>query len=151
MGYTSSYDQLLVSGGVADRAITNQGWIYDPHTDSWAGLPASSHVLFRGGSTCGLHRIGGSVRSGFVPANSTELLPTYGACGSEDVPWLSLDRRSLTLAPGKSVKVTMRLDAESIEPGTHEAAVWVKEDTPYLIAPIAVTMRATSTREACCR
>ena len=102
MAYTASYDRLLVSGGVTGSAVTNQGWIYDPDEDAWAPLPAARHVLYRGGSACGLFRIGGSV-GGFTPGNATQMLPTYGACRPEDVPWLSEDRDTMTIPPGRSV------------------------------------------------
>ena len=143
MAYTESHDRLLVSGGITNRAITNAGWIYDPAADSWASLPAARFVMYRGGSACGLFRIGGSVGPGFVPANSTQVLPTYGACAPEDVPWLSLDRQAITIRPGDTVKVTLRLVANNLEPGSYDAAAWIKEDTPYLVAPVGVRMRAT--------
>ncbi|MGH3346522.1 MAG: S8 family serine peptidase [Nocardioides sp.] len=143
MGYTASHDRLLVSGGITNRTITNAGWVYDPQTDSWSSLPAARFVMFRGGSACGLFRIGGSVAPGFVAANSTEMLPTYGACAPQDVPWLSLDPRAVTIRPGDTVKVTLRLDADHLEPGSYDATAWIKEDTPYLVAPVGVRMNAT--------
>ena len=138
--YTESYDRLLVSGGITNRAVTNQGWIYDPDEDSWAPLPAAKHVLFRGGSACGLYRIGGSIRD-FVAANSTQALPTYGACVPEDVPWLSTDSDTVTIRPGKSVKITLRMDGGSRKAGSYDASLWFKEDTPYLVPATDVTMR----------
>ena len=138
MGYTASYDRLLVSGGSTGTAITNQGFGYDPVADSWIELPASANVLYRGGSACGLHRIGGSIVSGFNPVKATELLPTYGDCEPADVPWLSVSGGALTLAPGRTATVTVRMAAG--DPGTQRSGLWIKEDTPYLVDPVAVTL-----------
>jgi hypothetical protein len=86
--------------------------------------------------------MGGSI-GGNSAANYTQMLPTYGACDTQDVPWLSLYRTEISLAPGRSAKVTISLDAENMQPGTQTAGVWVKEDTPYLVEPIRVTMQVT--------
>jgi N-acetylneuraminic acid mutarotase len=56
MGYTGSYDRLLVSGGITSSTITNEGFAYDPGTDSRTRLPAANNVTYRGGSTCGFNR-----------------------------------------------------------------------------------------------
>ena len=143
MAYTASYDRLLVSGGITGGAITNASWSYDPDADAWASLPAARFALYRGGSACGLFRIGGSV-GGFTPANSTQLLPTYGACVPEDVPWLSENNTALTLQPGQTARVTVRLDATELTAGGYDASLWFKEDTPYLVSPTDVTMEVTS-------
>ena len=140
MAYTASYDRLLVSGGITNGAVTNQSWIYDADQDSWGPLPAAKDVLYRGGSACGLFRIGGSV-GGFTPANSTQALPTYGACRPEDVPWLSEDRQTVTIQPGKTVQVSVRMDADDRSAGSYDASLWFKEDTPYLVPAADVTMR----------
>lgn len=141
MAYTSSYGQLLVSGGITEGAITNEGFSYDPSTNTWSELAPSRNVLYRGGSACGLHRIGGSIQTGFFPVDTAELLPTYGACEPTDVSWLSVDKSSVTLAPGRSTTVTVRLDAGGLKPGSYLAGVWLKEDTPYLVNPVDITLR----------
>jgi hypothetical protein len=59
------------------------------------------------------------------------------------VSWLSEDPASITLAPGKSVKVTVTLDASGTEinqPGTYAAGLAIRENTPYTVAPIDVAM-----------
>jgi subtilisin family serine protease/N-acetylneuraminic acid mutarotase len=140
MGYTGSYDRLLVSGGITGGAITNEGFAYDPGTDSWTRLPAARNVTYRGGSTCGFNRIGGSFVNGFNPVAKAELLPTYGACVPAEVPWMSLDTGRVALAPGDKVKVTVELSAGVAQPGVYTAGVWIKEDTPYLVDPLDVTM-----------
>jgi hypothetical protein len=72
MGYTGSSDRLVVSGGITPHGITNESFAYEPATDTWSRLPASNNVLYRGGSTCGLTRVGGSMLSGFVPVDFVE-------------------------------------------------------------------------------
>jgi N-acetylneuraminic acid mutarotase len=142
MGYTESYGRLLVSGGITNGAITNEGFSYEPATDQWSSLAPARNVLYRGGSACGLNRIGGSIKSGFFPVDSAELLPTYGACGETDVPWLSLPGGSaVTLAPGRSTTLTVRVSAAGLQAGVYRAGVWVGEDTPYLAKPVDVTLR----------
>ncbi|HEY6738201.1 MAG TPA: S8 family serine peptidase [Actinopolymorphaceae bacterium] len=146
MGYGVSHGRLLVSGGSDGDVITNEGFAYEPDTDTWSRLPASGVAAYRGGSACGLYRIGGSVRSGFVPTARAELLPTYGDCEPADVPWLSLETKpgahKVTLKPGRSVRVTVTLDPVVARPGTYTAGIWIKEGTPYLVYPIDVTLSA---------
>jgi subtilisin family serine protease len=139
MSYITAYDQLLVSGGNTDGAITNEGFAYEPRTDTWSPLPASGTPRYRGGGACGFARVGGSVQIGFHPVGTTQLLPTYGACAPVDVPWLSLRTGGVTLAPGAHVTVTV--DLAATEPGVYAAGVWIKEDTPYLMYPIEVSMK----------
>ncbi|WP_020577454.1 S8 family serine peptidase [Actinopolymorpha alba] len=137
---TASYGQLHVSGGTTGEVITNEGFSYEPDTDTWSGLPPARTIAYRGGSACGLYRVGGSVASGFVPTVAAEVLPTYGNCAPVDLAWLSLDTTSVTLGPGKQVRVRVRLDAGDTSPGAHRGGVWIKEDTPYLVEPVNVTM-----------
>ncbi|GAB3439625.1 hypothetical protein GCM10027436_22020 [Actinophytocola sediminis] len=146
MAYTGSHDRLLVSGGITGGALTNEGFAYDPDTDAWTRLPAANNVTYRGGSTCGLVKVGGSDGVGFNPVTDSESLPTYGACAPADVSWLSLDTDRVTLAPGQRVRVTVRLSGTVSQPGTYTAGIWVKEDTPYLVEPIDVRMRVRSGR-----
>jgi subtilisin family serine protease/N-acetylneuraminic acid mutarotase len=141
MAYTGSYDRLLVSGGINGNTLTNEGFSYDPDTDRWTRLPASNNVTYRGGSTCGLVKVGGSDTVGFDPVTRVELLPTYGACAPADVSWLSLDTRRVTLEPGERIRVRIRLSGTVPQPGTYTAGIWIKEDTPYLVEPLDVVMR----------
>jgi subtilisin family serine protease/N-acetylneuraminic acid mutarotase len=136
---------LLISGGLTGPStITNEGYAYDPATDSWSDLPASNNLLFRPGSGCGFYKVGGSVIAGFQPTNVGELLPGFDQCGdAADVPWLEVDPTAATLAPGESVEVTVSMDAEVAQPGEYTAAITIREDTPYSVAPVDVTMNVT--------
>ncbi|RIQ28216.1 hypothetical protein DY240_08985, partial [Jiangella rhizosphaerae] len=97
-------------------------------------------MLYRSGSTCGLNRVGGSDRTGFFPVTTADQLPTYGDYRPADVPWLTVDGGAAVLDPGESSQVTLRLAADVAQPGTYEGGVWVREDTPYAVAPVDVSM-----------
>ncbi|TDD65680.1 peptidase S8 [Jiangella aurantiaca] len=140
MAYTGASDELIVAGGYDGSAITNESWAYDPGADAWLDLPAPANVLYRSGSTCGLNRVGGSDRTGFFPVTTVDQLPTYGDCRPADVPWLSVDGGAAVLEPGESTQVTLHLAADVAQPGTYEGGVWIREDTPYAVAPVDVSM-----------
>ena len=139
--YGSSYGRMITSGGLTQDGVTTDGYAYDPATDKWTGMESSPTALHAGGSACGLYRIGGSIRSGFYPVNSVQALPTYGACEETDVSWMSLSASGVTVAPGHSVTLTVRLNAAGLKPGVYSAGVWLGEDTPYLAKPVDVSLR----------
>ncbi|TDD67734.1 peptidase S8 [Jiangella aurantiaca] len=147
--YAAADGKLIVSGGVTDDAevITNEGFAYDPATDTWSPLPNAPVPVYRAGSACGFHTVGGSTGPGLTSA--TALLPGYANCGSGDaVGWLAADPPSLTLAPGESAEVTLTFDASALEqPGTVSAALVLRDDTPYDAAaiPVHLTVSAPST------
>jgi N-acetylneuraminic acid mutarotase len=145
--YTAANGRLLVSGGVtnSNRTITNQGFAYDPGTNTWTPLPNANNTLYRGGSACGLYQIGGNPGGSFgSPRTSSEVLPGFADCADNtDIPWLSESPASVTLQPGASAQVTVALDAgvtAITQPGTYAGEVVLSSDTPYLVAPVAVSM-----------
>lgn len=145
--YATANGLLLVSGGVTGNGsgITNQGYQYDPGNDAWTALPNANNTLYRGGGVCGFYRIGGNPGGAYVPpVKLSEQLPGYADCSeSSDVSWLSLSATSATVQPGKSVKVTVSLDASAadiVQPGTYTAGVAIGTDTPYPVAAVGVTM-----------
>jgi hypothetical protein len=138
---------LLVSGGAIDDgvAITNQGYAYDPAADTWTSLPNSNDTLYRGGSACGLYRIGGVPAGLFVaPLPRSEVLPGFTDCAPvADVPWLSESATQVTIRPGGHTTVTLTLDptaASITQPGTYPASLVLTTDTPYQTPPVDVTM-----------
>ncbi len=145
-GYTAANGMLLISGGVGPDGFTNQGFAYDPVARVWTPLPNSNNTLYRGGSACGFYKIGGAT-SGFNAVAKTEVLPGFDQCGPPtDVSWLSASPTSATLAPGASVTVTVTLDASMdviSQPGTHQALLTLRTNTPYQVSPVSVTMTAT--------
>jgi N-acetylneuraminic acid mutarotase len=151
MGYTAANGLLLVSSGITSGStvITNQGFAYDPVTDSWTALPNNNRAVFRGGAACGFYKVGGSI-GGFNAVRSSEVLPGFDDCvGDGDVTWLSETPTTFTVAPGARVQVTVTLDAAAAvvtQPGDYMAQLTVTTNTPYVVAPVPVTMTATPPR-----
>ena len=151
MGYTAADGVLLVSGGVTagTSTLTNQGFMFDPGTGTWTAIANSNNTVYRGGSACGFYKVGGST-GGFNPVANAEVLPGFDQCGTAaDVTWLSESPTSLTVAPGTSVTVTLKLDAAAsvvTQPGDYKAKVTFTSDTPYQVAPVDVTMTVSPPR-----
>src|SRR5205814_2370789 len=114
--------------------VTNQGFAYDPGTRAWTTLPNANNTLYRGGSACGFYKVGGST-GGFNPVKNVEALPGFNQCASAgDVPWLSTNPTSFTIAPKTTVTVTVTLDASMTavsQPGTYKALLTLQTNTPY--------------------
>jgi N-acetylneuraminic acid mutarotase len=146
--YASANGLLVISGGLANGAVTNQGFAYDPSTDSWSPLPNAQFPRFRGAGACGFFKVGGSTEPsvrGMSP--DSEGLSELNQCGATDVPWLSEDRTAATLQPGQSVTVTATMAAAPeltvTQPGDYAAQLVVGNNTPYREDPINVTMTVT--------
>lgn len=143
--YAVANGTLVVAGGVAKAGstVTNETFAYDADTDTWTALPNSGYALWRGAAACGFYKIGGGDGPRVLPFN--EMLPGYGGCdpAGTGVPWLSVHPQRGTLAPGRSVKITLTLDARQVaQPGTYEAMLTVREDTPYKAPSVGVTLKA---------
>ncbi|MFG1888676.1 S8 family serine peptidase [Micromonospora sp. NPDC049051] len=133
--------KFLVVGGSQGGAITNVGFAYDPATASWSSLPNANTARYRGGAACGFYKVGGS-SSGFTATRDSEALPGFEECAasSADVSWMTIDKTSATLAPGEAVTVNVAMSANVDQPGTYTASVAIKENTPYTVEPVAVTL-----------
>jgi N-acetylneuraminic acid mutarotase len=148
MGYAAANGELLLSGGVTNgfSTVTNQGYAYNPSSGSWTALPNANNADYRGGSGCGLYRVGGTT-IGSAPQNSAEQLPGYTTCGTTaDVPWMSESQTTFTLNPGQQATVTVTLnagDASVTQPGAYTTGLQVSDDTPYKTSPVSVTMNVT--------
>ena len=148
MGYTSANGLLLLSAGITggSTVITNQGFAYDPATDAWSPLPNANRAVFRVGAACGLYKVGGSI-GGFNAVRTSEVLPGFDQCGGDgDVGWLSESPSTFTVAPGARVQVAVTLDAGAdvvTQPGDYMAQLTLTNNTPYVVAPVPVTMTAT--------
>ncbi|GAA4452774.1 S8 family serine peptidase [Phytohabitans houttuyneae] len=138
--YAVANGKLLVVGGVQGGAITNAGFAYDPATSAWSALPNANTARYRGGAACGFYKIGGSSGQ-FNSTPDSEALPGFEECatGAADVSWFSIDKTEATLAPGQSVTVTVVMTANVDQPGTYKGAVAIGENTPYSVAPVALT------------
>ncbi|GAB3186418.1 hypothetical protein GCM10027259_50500 [Micromonospora palomenae] len=132
--------RLLVVGGVQSGAVTNAGFAYDPAITSWSNLPNANTPRYRGGAACGFYKVGGS-SGGFAATPDSEALPGLEEC-AEDVSWMTINKTSATLAPGEKATVTVEMTANVDQPGAYSGLVSIKENTPYKVQPVAVTMNA---------
>jgi subtilisin family serine protease len=137
---------LVLAGGYTDNsaAITNRTIGYDPAADAWVDLPNANFPRTRGGGACGVYKIGGWV-SDFTPAPESEALGGLDECAAAaEVPWLSENPESFTLAPGASRKVTVTLAATTaagvFQPGDYTAEIAVRSNSPYPVSAVDVTM-----------
>ncbi|WP_241825321.1 S8 family serine peptidase [Micromonospora sp. CB01531] len=135
--------KLMVVGGVQGGAISNAGFAYDPGANSWSNLPNANTARYRGGAACGFYKIGGSSGS-FNAAPDSEALPGFEECAERpaDVSWMTIDKTSATLAPGEKITVTVGMTANVDQPGTYSGSIGIKENTPYTVQPVPVTMNA---------
>ena len=144
MGYSGSGGKLQVAAGVTSNsaAVTNQAAEYDPASNTWSLLPNANNAEYRGGSSCGLYKVGGST-GGFNPQPFAEVLPGEDQCGAEDVPWLSESTTAFTVSPGQSVTVAVTADSSAVaQPGGYAAELLVNTNTPYQTQPVTVGMHA---------
>jgi len=139
---------LVVSSGVTNgfNTITNQGYAYQPSTDSWAALPSAQFPRYRAAGGCGFYKIGGS-SGGFSPTPDSEFLSELNQCGTTDVKWLAESPTTFDVPAGATVNVTVTLSATTAagvtQPGTYAAQIAVNANTPQTITPIGVTMNVT--------
>jgi len=141
--YAVAGGKLLVVGGSQGGAISNAGFAFDPATGSWSNLPNANTAKYRGGAACGFYKIGGAAGS-FNSGVDSEVLPGLEGCAeaAAEVSWMTLDKSAVTLAPGAKVTVTVGISANVDQPGTYSGGVGISENTPYSVAPVAVTMTA---------
>jgi Kelch motif len=142
--------KLLVSTGITNgsRTATNQGFAYDPRTDTWSALPNSTYASFRSAGACGFYKVGGG-----TPYNSetsfVEVLGGRTDCASDrDSAWLSAEpATAITVRPGQQAQVTVRFDATVVsQPGTYTADLVVRGDTPYSPVEVSAKMLADAPR-----
>ncbi|MGW0086580.1 carboxypeptidase regulatory-like domain-containing protein [Streptomyces sp. NPDC003393] len=138
---TTANGKLEVMGGAINDGteVTNQGFAYDPDTNTWSPLPNSNSAGYRGGAACGIYKVGGSGPSG--TSSLVEHLPGYDQCATA-VGWMSENTTSFDVAPGQTVTVRITTDSSTLsQPGTYQGVLVVGTDTPYGNAqPVGVTM-----------
>jgi subtilisin family serine protease/N-acetylneuraminic acid mutarotase len=148
MAAEAASGELVVSGGVTAgfATVTNRSAAYDPASDSWREIEPSNTTVYRSGGACGFYKVGGS-SGGFTPTSGVEVHPDFGDCADGvDVPWLSVDPLTATVAPGQSVRVTVSMDSGATEegqPGTYFSGVSIRHNTPYPVDAVGVTMNVT--------
>ena len=83
MGYAAANGKLYISDGAHSETSTRVGYVYDPTSNSWSSIANSINTVYRGGSACGLYKIGGST-GGFSPVTNSEVFPGLTGCGSSN-------------------------------------------------------------------
>jgi len=145
--YTAANGLLLAQDGVnAAGQLSNQGFAYNPASDSWSALPNTTGPAYRFGGALGFYTVGGGQGTLVPPVSTSAVLPGYDQAGGGDVPWLSENPTTVTVAPGKSAKITVTLDAADpsiVQPGTYTAALLLATDTPYQLAKVPVSMQVS--------
>jgi N-acetylneuraminic acid mutarotase len=145
--YTAANGLLLVQDGVTGAGqLTNTGYAYDPAADAWTALPNANAAAYRFGGALGFYTVGGGQGTFVAPLNTASVLPGYDQAGSSDVPWLSESPTTVTVAAGKSAKITVTLNAADpsiVQPGTYTAQLLLNTDTPYQVASVPVSMQVS--------
>lgn len=143
-GYIDSQGKLLISGGInGSGSLTNEGYAYDPGSNSWSALPNANTPTFRGGSSCGFYLLGGESGSGGGrpgPIASSEVLPGYGTCGVNKIPWLTVAPAVATAAVGGSATVTLTFDGTGQNEFTTSQAYLKVTGSPYPDVNVPVTV-----------
>jgi len=144
--YAVANGKLAVSGGVVGNdstQLTNESFEYDAATDTWTNLPNAPAPMYRSAGACGMYRVGGLLDARMVASASQ--LSGHDNCeaAGSDATWLSASAADGTLAPKASVSVTLTVDSTTVsQPGAYRAELSVRDDTPYAVSPVGVTMTA---------
>jgi N-acetylneuraminic acid mutarotase len=140
---TAAAGRLLMAGGVlvSSGAATNEAYSYDPSTDAWTALPNLPQPLYAAASAPGWYVVGGQSPDR-VPQSAAQVLPGWDRPHG-DVPWLSATASARTVAPGRTVRLTVTADATAMGPsdaGVHQARLVVDSDGPYGSITVPVTL-----------
>ncbi|MFJ9379558.1 carboxypeptidase regulatory-like domain-containing protein [Streptomyces sp. NPDC101455] len=136
--------KLQAVGGINGLDAINTATEYDPVSNTWSDLPNTISTVFRGGGGCGIYRVGG-MTSTYDTATSAEVLPGHDQCDGDNVTWLSADRTSFDLAPGRSTTVTVRANAAAVAAaGTYTARLTYSTDAPYAGSSVKVSLKVTT-------
>jgi hypothetical protein len=144
--YFAANGTLVVAGGIVPDGPVQSTFAYDPVTRTWSTLPDRQTRLHESAGACGGYAVGGHTSRSADTWAYAETLPGYDRCGTEgdqDVPWLATKTSGSVVKPGGSVTLTVDLDATGTAAGNYTAAVAVRADTPYPIAPIGIRMTVT--------
>ncbi|MFD4260810.1 S8 family serine peptidase [Streptomyces sp. NPDC058534] len=148
--YSSGGGKFMVSGGIRGGLVTgiatNEGYAYDPERDAWSPIANTKYPLYRAGSACGFHIIGGGA-GGWPGMTRAQVLSGTDSCGSGDVDWLSSDGAPATIKPGKSATVTVTADTRNLnQPGSYLAGLQIHSDAPYATPAVDVALDVTPPR-----
>jgi len=135
--YSGANGKLQLLGGAAGTSSTggstNQVIQYDPVADVWAQLPNANFQVLRGAGGCGMYRVAGWTSVFYsVGSTTSEVLPGLDQCEGDEVSWLSVNKAGVDLAPGRSARVRVTLDASKVaQSGLYTATLTANTDTPY--------------------
>jgi len=137
---------LVMASGVTNgfNTVTNQAVAYDPSTNSWTALANATFARYRAGGGCGFYKVGGS-SGGFSPTSDSEKLSELDQCGVTEVPWLSEDPTSGTIAPGASQNIHVTVDTHGLTPGVYHARLTIHTNSgrsPNLAVPVQLIVPA---------
>lgn len=158
---TLSTTTIPVTGTVSDTAA--QDLVVEWHTDGssvgqyfpGANASAETHPTFLSSSTCGISQPTPAASLGF-PDFHLVLMATFGKPeGGDcllplDIPWLSADPSSGTVAPAASEKVSVTVDAATLAEGTYAANLCVSVNDTVLTlisVPVRLTVTAAETSD----
>ncbi|MGW3245509.1 carboxypeptidase regulatory-like domain-containing protein [Streptomyces sp. NPDC001070] len=151
--YSSANGQLQVVGGVDEPPfdmprMTHRAMQYDPVANVWTGLPSAPEAVSDAGRStgCGLSQIGGTADLlGISTTTGAAMLTGFDQCGGDDVSWLSENKTTVNLAPGRSARIRVTADAKVLaSPGGYAARLSMITDSPYVYRPVPVTLKATA-------
>ncbi|MGW8885699.1 S8 family serine peptidase [Streptomyces sp. NPDC055749] len=148
--YGSGGGKFMVTGGIRGGLVTgvatNEGYAYDPASDAWSPMPNTKYTLYRAGSACGFHVIGGA-SGGWPGMTRSQVLSGTDSCGAGDVDWLSSDGAATTIEPGKSATLTVTADTAKLnQPGGYLAGLQILSDAPYATTVVDVALDVTPPR-----
>ncbi|MFF8909461.1 carboxypeptidase regulatory-like domain-containing protein [Streptomyces olivaceoviridis] len=148
---TGAGGRLLTAGGILTGAgaLTNEAYAYDPVADTWTALPNLPQPLYAAASAPGWYVLGGQGAGGVVQSGA-QVLPGWDTPHA-DVPWLGEKAGTTTVAPGRTVRLTVTADARAMGPadaGVHRARLIIDSDGPYGAVTVPVTMTVVPPRGA---
>jgi N-acetylneuraminic acid mutarotase len=141
--------QLLLAGGIVAGELSNQAFAYDPASAAWSSLPNVNQATYRGGAAPGLYTVGGDADTSGLPVATVALLPGYDQPDSTDVTWLSESTQRVTVQPGRTVRVSVTLNAAVPRvdlAGTYTTELVFNSDTPYPVHGIPVSLTVAAKR-----
>jgi len=113
---------------------------------TWTNSSTVGQQMFTLDASTGAAHLVGTVGDGQSGLRALSIAKPGSACVNADqVPWLSLDHASGTVAPAQSDAVALAFDATGLQPGTYRANLCIGNNTPYksqVTVPVTLTVGA---------
>ena len=132
-------DGLWLGAGRRDTDwnVLNHAGYYDPDSDTWTDSPtipalSQGRVYMEGDVAADgyFYVIGGRDSSASTIYKTNERLQV-GYRGATEVPWLSVNQTSGTLAAGASIDIVVTADSSAVNPGIYRAFLRPQAHTPF--------------------